>query len=400
MATPILPLMRRDPLNPALLRPITDFNPVNGRVSTFDGMPRTQFFAANEGQTGGSVPVYNDIRQAIAGQPVRPDLRSFGTGGQNFMGPPAPVVQPPLNPMPIGGLPPQPSNTGNAIAPPSMMPAAPPLPFAMPAQRAAYVNTGSGLDRAVSTGLAGASRRQVGRSANDPTRIAEQMRRRGDPRAIMQFGMQQMGQDFARERDAVNFAQSQMMFNQQQQAMDARDARNFDQGVMMFGLQQGAMNERDAMNFAQQQQLEESRRAAELAAQEAARSRVPNLQMMPIPGTSYTMPIADGKPMGTLPMQKPDAPIPAGLVPAQVTRGDITYRLPETPKPVAPRAPQVRRILNAAGQEVDVQWNPQTNQWEPVAMAGGSATPAAAGGNVPPSPTTGKTASGISFTLK
>lgn len=272
-------------------------------------------------------------------------------------------------------LPPQ---SGGASAPPSMMPAAPPLPFAMPAQRAAYVNTGSGLDRAVSTGLAGAPRRQVGRSANDPTRIAEQMRRRGDPRAIMQFGMQQIKQDFAHERDAVNFAQSQMMFNQQQQAMDARDARNFDQGLMMFGLQQGAMDARDARNFAQQQQLEEARRAAELAAQEAARSRVPNLQMMPIPGTNYTMPVADGKPMGTLEIVKPDVPIPAGLVPTQVTRGDITYRLPETPKPAAPRAPQVRRIL-IGNQEVDAQWNPQTNQWEPVAVAGGSATGAGTG---------------------
>ena len=405
-------------------------NPVTGRPSTFDGMPRSTFFAKNAGKTGGSVPVYNDIRQAMAGQPVQPDPRSFGAGGQNFMGPPIPPIlnaqtsqpvsmrsMPPMRPSTgmlvpssMGGvkwqpgtgpgttLPPQ---SGGAMPmPPPMRPNLPTMPFAMPAQRAAYVNTGSGLDRAVSTGLAGAPRRQVGRSANDITRIAERMRRQGDPRAIMQLGQMQIGQDFARERDAVNFAQGQMMFNQQQQAMDARDARNFDQGLTMFELQQDAINQRDAMNFAQQQQMEQARRAAELADQEAARSRVPNLQMMPIPGTSYTMPIADGKPMGTLPMQKPDAPIPAGLVPTQVTRGDITYRLPEAPKPAAPRAPQVRRIINAAGQEVDAQWNPQTNQWEPVAMAGGSATSVAAGGNVPPSPTTGKTASGISFTLK
>jgi hypothetical protein len=68
--------------------------------------------------------------------------------------------------------------------------------------------------------------------------------------------------------------------------------------------------------------------------------------------------------------------------------------------PSAPRAPQVRRMLNAAGQEVDAQWNAQTNQWEPVAVAGGSASPAPAGGNAPSSPTTGQTAGGITFTLK
>lgn len=326
-------------------------------------------------------------------------------------------------------LPPQ---SGGASAPPSMMPAAPPLPFAMPAQRAAYVNTGSGLDRAVSTGLAGAPRRQVGRSANDPTRIAEQMRRRGDPRAIMQLGQMQMGQDFARERDAVNFQQQQAMFNQQQQAMDARDARNFDQGVMMFGMQQGAADARDVRNFQQQRQIEAERFMAEQAAQEAARNRVPMMGQVPIPGTNYVGTYADGRYMGNVPMAKPPEPLSFQPVPGtnvMVPRGEGADRIPlmenrgtiESPRlnpnamgtmpgmmdlrpldqtPRAPRAPQVRRILNAAGQEVDMQWNAQTNQWEPVAMAGGSATSAPASGNVPPSPTTGKTASGISFTLK
>jgi hypothetical protein len=153
--------------------------------------------------------------------------------------------------------------------------------------------------------LANRGVRQIGRSANDPTRIAEQMRRRGDPRAIMQLGQMQMGQNFARERDAVNFAQSQMMFGQQQQAMNERDARNFDQGLMMFGLQQQGMEARDAANFAQQQQLEAERRAAELAAQNEARNRQPNVSFQPIPGTDYGIPSADGRPMGTVPVNKP-----------------------------------------------------------------------------------------------
>jgi len=359
--------------------------------------------------------------------------RAQRPGGADFVGPlqprPAPVPPASVPPnVPTGmlvassnggvkwqpgtgpgtSLPPQ---SRSAIDPPSMMPASPPLPFAMPAQRAAYVNTGSGLDRAVSTGLAGAPRRQVGRSANDPTRIAEQMRRRGDARAIMQLGQMQMGQDFARERDAVNFAQGQMMFNQQQQAMDARDARNFDQGVMMFGMQQGAADARDVRNFQQQRQIEAERFMAEQAAQEAARNRVPMMGQVPIPGTNYMGTYADGRYMGNVPMAKPPEPLSFQPVPGtnvMVPRGEGADRIPlmenrgtiESPRssadtmgpmpgmmdlrpldqtPSAPRAPQVRRILNAAGQEVDMQWNAQTNQWEPVAMAGGSATGAGTG---------------------
>ena len=110
-------------------------------------------------------------------------------------------------------------------------------------------------------GLAGLPTRQIGRSANDPQRIAEQMRRRGDPSAILRFGAQQMGQDFAREQNAVNFEQGLQMFGMQQGAMDARDQRNFDQSQMQFGMQQGVMDARDERNFSQQQQLEQQRRA-------------------------------------------------------------------------------------------------------------------------------------------
>lgn len=159
----------------------------------------------------------------------------------------------------------------------------------------------------------------------------------------------------------------------------------------------------------------------------------PPAGVMQLPGTDYAMVMKNGQPVGsTVPLAKPPQPLTMVPVPGtniMMPRGEGADRLPlmenrgtiESPRPnpnamgpmpgmmdlrvldqtpSAPRAPQVRRILNAAGQEVDMQWNAQTNQWEPVAMAGGSATSAAAGGNVPPLPTTGKTASGISFTLK
>jgi len=366
--------------------------------------------------------------------------RAQRPGGADFVGPlqarPAPVEasSPPnvptgmLVPSSSGGVKWQPGTGPGTTLPPqsgSIMP--PPMTPNMP-----VVPFGNGMARQMSTGLAGSPRRQVGRSANDITRIAERMRRQGDPRAIMQLGQMQMGQDFARERDAVNFAQGQMMFNQQQQAMDARDARNFEQGMTMFGMQQGAADARDARNFQQQRQIEAERFMAEQAAQEAARNRVPMMGQVPIPGTNYMGTYVDGRYMGNVPMAKPPEPLSFQPVPGtnvMVPRGEGADRLPlmenrgtiESPRtnpnamgpmpgmmdlrpldqtPSAPRAPQVRRIINAAGQEVDAQWNPQTNQWEPVAMAGGSATAAPAGGNVPPSPTTGKTASGISFTLK
>jgi hypothetical protein len=103
------------------------------------------------------------------------------------------------------------------------------------------------------------------------------------------------------------------------------------------------------------------------------------LTMVPLPGTNIMVPRGEGadriplmENRGTIESPRPSAdtmgPMP-GMMDLRV--------LDQTPS--APRAPQVRRILNAAGQEVDAQWNAQTNQWEPVAMAGGSATGAGTG---------------------
>jgi len=159
----------------------------------------------------------------------------------------------------------------------------------------------------------------------------------------------------------------------------------------------------------------------------------PPAGVFPLPGTSTAMVMKNGQPTGgVVSMDKPPAPLTMVPLPGtniMVPRGEGADRLPlmenrgtiESPRPNAnamgpmpgmmdlrpldqrpgaPRDPQVQRIRLKDGTEVDAVWNAQTNQFEPVAMAGGSATGAAAGGNVPPSPTTGKTASGISFTLK
>lgn len=380
------------------MRPLTDFNPVNGKTASFDGMSRTQFFGGNMGKTAGTgTPVYNDIRGLAAGQAPRPDPRSFGTGGMNFMGPPVPTrVKPTLDAttgkpvdFPFGAAPiPQapnpmrpatgmlvPSSTGGVkwqpgtgpgttLPPQSMVPASPPMmpmgmPFGMPAPGTGSRIPQSPMNRPYAelpggTGsLANRPTRAIGRSANDPQRIAEQMRRRGDPRAIMHLGMQRMGQDFARERDAVNFAQGQMAFGQQQAVMDARDERNFQQQQQMFGLQQGAINERDAVNFEQQMRLEEERRAAEAAGQEQARQF--GLKPVPAPGTAtpYFQDAQGRIYAGSQPEQAPE-PMPKGLVPKGYQNGKAIYGQPDTPQG------QRFQLRELPGEQVQ---DPKTKAW-------------------------------------
>ena len=63
----------------------------------------------------------------------------------------------------------------------------------------------------------------VGRSMNDINRIAEQQRRRGNFRPMIQLGMMDKQQQFYNTQNDKNFDQSKQMFGMQQQAMDARD---------------------------------------------------------------------------------------------------------------------------------------------------------------------------------
>lgn len=132
----------------------------------------------------------------------------------------------------------------------------------------------------------------------------------------------------------------------------------------------------------------------------------PPAGVMQLPGTDYAMVMKNGQPVGsTVPLAKPPQPLTMVPVPGtniMVPRGEGSDRIPlmenrgtiESPRPSAdtmgpmpgmmdlrpldqtpsaPRAPQVRRIL-IGNQEVDAQWNAETNRWEPVAVAGGSAT--------------------------
>jgi len=422
------------PSTPGTIVPNSALNPVNGRPSTFDGQSRTMFFGKamqddpSRGRAvGDGSGVYGDIMREAVGQAPRVDPRSFGTGGSRFVGPPAPAgsmpqTTPPGQGAPMPPMPPMQPSTGMLVAgpggstkwqpgtgpgttlppmtAPNQMPARPPVPAGsmpqtMPTMAASPMpfNNGSRIAQAPqnrpygelvgSTGsLANRGVRPIGRSANDPMRIAEQMRRRGDPSALLRFGMQQMGQDFAREQNAVNFEQSQAMFGQQQQAINQRDAANFEQGQIMFGEQQNAMNQRDERNFAQQRTLEQERAAAELAAARAARAF--GLQPVPVPGTSTPFFTdsrgrihAGGQP------DAPAEPVPPGFVPKGHSGGKTVYGPKDEEQPRF----TIREMPGTMEQDpVTKQWSQKPGQmvrifedgtYEPIQPRGQAAAPEA-----------------------
>ena len=82
--------------------------------------------------------------------------------------------------------------------------------------------------------------------------------------------------------------------------------------------------------------------------QQADNQQVPSLGTMPVPGTDYVMPYANGRPMGTLPMSRPQAPLPPGMVPVQAERGGVQYGMPSTKTD----RPHIEMIKGADGSSV------------------------------------------------
>lgn len=227
-----------------------------------------------------------------------------------------------------------------------------------PSNHSYGVNTGTGSSVGMDGGLAGRPVRQMGRSANDPMRIAEQMRRQGDPRAIMHFGEMQMQQQFANGQNDKNFAQQVAYSQMQQQAQQAlqQQARQdrFDiwaadqaaaqaardehwrQQLTVIGLNQGY----DALEAERkrQQELED-------------RNRLPNVGFTAIPNSDYGIPTADGRPMGTVPVKKPNVTAPAGLVPQSANINGVKYG-PDVKKPVKP---QIEMVDVGEGKRVPYQ---------------------------------------------
>jgi len=294
-------------------------------------------------------------------------------GGMPFGRPaaPTPAAAPP--PMMIGGFVP-PQSASGMQPPPSMLGAPMSPPNAL--SRGAPAGMGSML---------GGPRPAGGRSANDPMRIAEQARRRGDPSLIMSLAGQQQSQQFQRE-----------MFGMQQQAGAQRDAVNFGQGLQMFGAQQEAMNQRDAMNFQQQQQmfqmqsqqragesaLEFQRRQEADAAERAGQSVVGGEQLPMMGGSVPLVKRADGTMSmagGFMPTPKPAAAPPPGLEPTQAMIGGVRY---EKPKPEAPTrltpVPGAPSMIQGGAATPDRVFDPYTGEFYEAGKVPGRGANAAA----------------------
>jgi len=243
-----------------------------------------------------------------------------------------------------GGVRPTPMERGPGAGPPSGMMPMPvttePMPMRPrePGSRVGF----SGMNRGVQPGfsmegpLSSRGARPMGRSMKEaPERRLETAARYGDVRAartLAELKQQGQGMDFQRERDAVNFEQSLVLNEaqqrgvnerQQQERVDrfkmfdlesaARERQNADawqQQMTMFGLEQGA----DAMGAERERQQ-----------QEADRNRVPMIGTLPVPGTDYVIPTADGRAMGTLPLPRPAAKPPEGMVPQSAMVDGVQY---------------------------------------------------------------------------
>lgn len=181
---------------------------------------------------------------------------------------------------------------------------------------------------------------------------------------------QQSYQDFGREQNAVNFQQGLFMNDVQQRGQAARDAQQRQEHFENWQRDQAAQAARDAQQFQNQMTLhglgvgERAMEAErERKQQEAERGRVPFVGTIPVPGTDYVMPHADGRVMGTLPTARKEAPLPPGMVPMQAERNGVQYGLPGDPKP---NVPTVKEFKNAVGVSEYRQWNTERGGWEKV----------------------------------
>jgi hypothetical protein len=223
--------------------------------------------------------------------------------------------------------------------------------------------------------LANRAVRQVGRSANDINRIAERMRRQGDPRAIMQLGMLEKNQQFSTARDDQNFERRKQMFDMGLQAQTARDQ-----------VQRGYQTQDQQQAEIQRQSMEEARRQWELqmygmktgeqamrderdrvqAEQERQRKIEHGLKPVPVEGTS-TPYFQDGNGSiysGGQPAQPPP-PIPEGFTPQRVDSNGIVYGPDGGNQPPPPPSTQMEKddygnIVSV----VETVWNPKTGAYE------------------------------------
>ena len=152
---------------------------------------------------------------------------------------------------------------------------------------------------------------------------------------------------------------------------------------------------------------------AKAQADQLAREQMMQVTTTQIPGTDYIIPFAGSKAMGTLPIQKPDAPIPAGLVPQGAVRDGVQYGLAQTPQNTKLPAFTYEKDPNGSGKIIGAVYpkqDPQTGAWslQRVDINGDGvvdAAEAAASGSAPAAAAQApgqavKTKGGNSYTLK
>jgi hypothetical protein len=164
--------------------------------------------------------------------------------------------------------------------------------------------------------------------------------------------------------------------------------------------------------IAEQDALRAADADAEVKAAEdqANRDRSMQVTTTAIPGTDYIIPFAGNKAMGTLPVMKADAPLPAGLVPTGAVRGGVQYGQAETAQ--TGKAPSFTYEKDYSGKITGAVYpvqDPKTGAWRlqradingdgvispAEAAAAGGAAPAAA-----PAGAAVKTKAGNTYTFK
>jgi hypothetical protein len=223
--------------------------------------------------------------------------------------------------------------------------------------------------------LANRAVRQVGRSANDINRIAERMRRQGDPRAIMQLGMLEKNQQFSTARDDQNFERRKQMFDMGQQAQTARDQV---QRTYQTQDQQQAEIQRQSMEEARRQwelqmygmktgeQAMRDERDRVQAEQDRQRKIEHGLKPVPVEGTSTPyFHDANGSIYSGGQPAAPPPQIPEGFTPQRVDSNGIVYGPDGGNQPPPPPSTQMEKDDNGnIVSVVETVWNPKTGAYE------------------------------------
>ena len=246
--------------------------------------------------------------------------------------------------------------------------------------------------------LANRAARPVGRSANDINRIAEQQRRRGNFKPIMQLGMMDKQQQFYNGQNDKNFAQGQQMWQQNQQAQAAQyTQQRADQGADYQRNQTEQQKQIEAAHaWAMQQHvvavgeqaMEQERQRQQAEADRQAKMQF-GLKPVQVPGTRtpFFQDYNGSVHAGGTPAPLPPA-IPPGYAPKSVNVNGTTYAPPEDTTDY-----QIGRIpgpmmkdpltgKDVPGPDIPVRINKKTGQWtrlteEQAASQGGAAAPAA-----------------------